>query len=67
MERKIGEIFEYLGDKYMIEGADSCEECSFNYEIVCGGDEEISGECLPHKRKDGKKIIFVEVKNEPRN
>ena len=61
MERKIGETFEYLGDKYIVEEADSCEECSFNYDIVCGGDEEISGECLPHKRKDAKKIIFREV------
>ncbi|MHD0316725.1 hypothetical protein [Fusobacterium sp. THCT1E2] len=64
MERKIGETFEYLGNKYIVEEADNCEECSFNYEIVCGGDEEISGECLPHKRKDAKKIIFREVMGE---
>lgn len=63
MERKIGETFEYLGYKYVVKEANSCEECSFDCEIVCTGDEEISGECLPHKRKDGKKIIFLEVKN----
>ncbi|HJH06985.1 hypothetical protein [Fusobacterium ulcerans] len=62
MERKIGEIFEYLGDKYIVKEANSCEKCSFDCEIVCAGDEEISGECLPHKREDGKKVIFIEVK-----
>lgn len=62
MERKIGEIFEYLGDKYIVKEAESCEKCNFDCEMVCAGDEKISGECSAYRRKDGKKVIFIEVK-----
>lgn len=61
MERKIGETFEYEGKKLQVKEADIlCEGCVFE-EDCFNRNKQIVGECENGKRKDGKKVVFVDV------
>lgn len=65
MERKIGEIFECKGVKLEvkqdIQSNNRCSNCYFNF-YDCNMVEETTGVCCSYDRRDGKDIIFVEVK-----
>ena len=65
MERKIGETFEYEGNKLRVEESksDSCAGCFFNGQcplIV----RKTAGECQAESRGDNKGIVFVEIQEQ---
>lgn len=66
MERKVGEIFEYNGEWYQCIHTKSlgCENCDLatKSDIHCSDVFEIRGECLSCYRKDGKSVIFKNLK-----
>lgn len=63
MERKIGEVFEYNGKKYVVKkGTLGCTGCAFK--SVCGEVRSIRGNCVLVLRSDNKDVIFVEYKEE---
>lgn len=66
MERKAGEIFEYNGEWYQCIHTKSlgCENCDLatKSDIHCSDVFEIRGECLSCYRKDGKSVIFKNLK-----
>ena len=65
-ERKIGEVFEYEGKKLQVkESASSgCGGCFFDEQnIPCS--KYVAGYCGFKFRTDKKKVIFVEVKEQP--
>lgn len=66
MERKVGEIFEYNGEWYQYIHTKSlgCENCDLatKSDIHCSDVFEIRGECLSCYRKDGKSVIFKNLK-----
>ena len=60
-ERKIGEVFDYQGMKLKVKEADIlCKGCVFE-EDCFNRNKQIVGECENGKRKDGKKVVFVDV------
>lgn len=60
-ERKIGEVFDYQGMKLKVKEADIlCEGCVFE-EDCFNRNKQIVGECENGKRKDGKKVVFIDV------
>ena len=63
MERKIGEVFEFGGEKYKVEeGYSGCEKCSFDREEYCYVNSlKIPGECAAYSRKDKLDVIFVKI------
>lgn len=65
MERQIGEIFELDGKTLqVIEHDVYCDGCRFSVdddEFCINDDFDITGYCCAH-RKDGKSVIFKEVK-----
>lgn len=67
MERKIGEVFEYNGERYVVEyGHETCEGCAFfttDYDR-CKCNLNIAGHCINYERKDKKGVIFVKLKTE---
>lgn len=68
MERKIGEVFEYEGEKLKVVDAETekdCRNCFFYNDCCCSKIERITGECIKSNRTDNKPVIFVEVKEEP--
>ena len=63
MERKIGEVFECNGKKYVVkETMGGCKECAFNNS--CSKVRSILGNCVSQLRSDRKSIVFVEYKQE---
>lgn len=68
MERKIGEVFEYNGEKYVVEYKQgTCDGCAFFTKDStdygrCNRNLDIAGCCLPYQRKDRKGVIFVKLK-----
>lgn len=66
MERKVREIFEYNGEWYQCIHTKSlgCENCDLatKSDIHCSDVFEIRGECLSCYRKDGKSVIFKNLK-----
>lgn len=67
MERKIGEVFEYEGEKLKVVDAETekdCRNCFFYNDCCCSKIERITGECIKSNRTDNKPVIFVEVKDE---
>lgn len=61
MERKIGDIFEYLGTKLEVIESESCEDCYF-YENGCSERFTImTGVCVDWGRSDGKCVSFKEL------
>lgn len=63
MERKIGEVFECNGKKYIVkEIMGGCKGCAFN--SSCSKVRSILGNCVSQLRSDRKSIVFVEYKEE---
>ena len=63
MERKIGEVFECNGKKYVVKETNGgCKECAFNNN--CSKVRSILGNCVSQLRSDYKSVIFVEYKQE---
>lgn len=68
MERKIGEVFEYNSEKYVVEYKHgTCDGCAFFTRDStdygrCNRNHDIVGCCLPYERKDRKGVIFVKLK-----
>lgn len=66
MERKVEEIFEYNGEWYQCIHTKSlgCGNCDLatKSDIHCSDVFEIRGECLSCYRKDGKSVIFKNLK-----
>ena len=66
MERKIGQTFEYEGKKLQVKesASFSCDGCFFNNQRnPC--DRDVAGFCGFNFRTDKKKVIFVEVQEQP--
>lgn len=64
MERKIGEVFEYNGEKYIVkEETSRCEGCAF-FNDSCIGHRNTIGDCVGGFRTDKEGVIFVEYKEE---
>ena len=66
MERKIGQTFEYEGKKLQVKesASFSCDGCFFNNQCnPC--DIDVIGFCGFNFRTDKKKVIFVEVQEQP--
>ena len=66
MERKIGQTFEYEGKKLQVKesASFSCDGCFFNNQSnPCNRD--VTGFCGYNFRTDKKKVIFVEVQEQP--
>lgn len=66
MERKIGEIFEFEGINVVVnesvrEFNKRCKDCYFNFSN-CSMIEDFVGVCSSDIRKDGKNIVFAEIK-----
>lgn len=59
MERKVGEIFDYKGKKLQVVEQFDCKDCVFDI-YFCRRTPSIVGRC--YDRKDGKSVIFKEVK-----
>lgn len=66
MERKIGETFEFEGKKLQVKAAskDSCEGCILDGKCT-RGKKAITGFCERGYRDDEKRVIFVEVQEQP--
>lgn len=66
MEKKIGDIFEYLGRKLKVvkSARDLCFGCYFFDDKHCQRIEREGGECSKSKRTDHNSVIFMEVKDE---
>ena len=66
MEKKIGDIFEYLGRKLEVvkSARDLCFGCYFFDDKHCQRIEREGGECSKSKRTDHNSVIFMEVKDE---
>ncbi len=61
MEREIGEIFEFEGNKLKVEqGYLGCEGCFFK-NIICNPLRKYRGECSQCNREDKTEIIFVKI------
>lgn len=61
MERKIGEVFEYDGQKYKVSADGGCAFCDFMSD-TCERSKSVRGECAGRLRKDGKGVVFVMYK-----
>lgn len=62
-ERKVGEIFDYKGNTFEVVENNNCIGCYFRYCIGLPNNARIvTGYCSPNLRKDGKSVIFKEVK-----
>ena len=63
MERAIGEIFEFEGERYIVEKSyNDCEKCSFDRGEYCYVNSlKIAGECSVYSRKDKLDVIFVKI------
>ena len=63
MERAIGEVFEFKGEKYKVEeGCNGCEKCSFDRGEYCYANSlEIVGKCAAYSRKDKLDVVFVKI------
>ena len=69
MERKIGEVFEYEGNKIKcVEDLDlqMCKICLIkDFKLKsCYCISDVIGVCSPILREDSKSVIFVEVKDD---
>lgn len=68
MERKVGEVFEYNSEKYVVEYKQrTCDGCAFFTKDStdygrCNRNLDIAGCCLPYEREDRKGVIFVKLK-----
>lgn len=64
MERKVGEVFEYNGEKYVVEyKQENCKRCAFFTKYGrCNRNLDVAGYCFPHQRMDGKDVIFIKLK-----
>jgi hypothetical protein len=59
MERAIGGVFEFEGEKYKVKkGYNGCEKCSFDRDEYCYAK---SLECSAYSRKDNVDVIFVKI------
>ncbi|MFA6934374.1 MAG: hypothetical protein WCR70_03815 [Sphaerochaetaceae bacterium] len=60
---KVGEIREWDGNHYLCASDDTmtCAKCSLTSD-KCQFARVKLGHCLPHKRDDGKHVVFIEVK-----
>ena len=66
MERKIGDTFEFEGKKLQVKesASNGCDGCFFNNQRnPC--DRDVTGFCGFNFRTDKKKVIFVEVQEQP--
>lgn len=66
MERKIGEVFEYNSEKYVVEcERETCNGCAFFTKECgkCNSNLNVTGYCLPYQRKDGNGVIFIKTEN----
>lgn len=62
MERKIGDVFEHNGKKYIVkEEIKGCNGCAF-FSFFCLKNRNTVGECVLGFRSDHKGVIFVEYK-----
>ena len=68
MERKIDEVFEYQGKKLKVMETtrNLCLDCYFYDGVCCQKTDRECGNCDIGKRTDHKSIIFVEVKEGPK-
>lgn len=68
MERQIGEQFEYGGVTLEVVESGACKGCYFfntGYHVYCEEhDSEITGDCGPFNRVDGKSVSFKKVTSE---
>ena len=67
MERKIGEVFDFVGVKLRVEIAKdkaSCEGCYFDYTMIpcwrANGNSN-TGHCIDYTRSDKEYVIVVKV------
>lgn len=65
MEREIGEVFEYNGEKYVVAyDKGKCDGCAFSTMDKCNRNLDIAGHCIFFKRKDRNDVIFIKLKTE---
>lgn len=64
MERKIGEVFDFLGVKLRVaEAVTGCKNCYFESPMGCKKNYDSTvGLCIDLFREDHKNIIFKKVK-----
>lgn len=72
MERKIGEVFEYNGDKLVVVAYAGCSTCYFGGFCYKKQDDPVAGYCSENNRNDGRDIAFhycgkAHPENEPQN
>ena len=72
MERKIGEIFEYNGDKLVVVTYAGCSTCYFGKKCHKMKDDPVAGSCNRDHRSDNRNISFqycgnAHPENEPQN
>lgn len=72
MERKIGEVFEYNGDKLVVVADAGCSTCYFGRDCYKKQDDPVAGYCSKNNRNDGRDIAFhycgkAHPENEPQN
>ena len=72
MERKIGEVFEYNGDKLVVVADAGCSTCYFGRDCYKKQDDPVAGYCSKNNRNDGRYIAFhycgkAHPENEPQN
>ena len=63
MERQIGERFDYDGVTLEVVDSGTCKGCHlFKGFLYCEEhDVEVTGDCWPINRSDGKSVIFKKV------
>jgi hypothetical protein len=63
MERAIGEVFEFEGERYRVEKSyNDCEKCSFDRGEYCYVNSiKMVGECSTYNRKDKLDVVFVKI------
>ena len=67
MEREIGEVFEYNGEKYVVAyEKGKCDGCAFSTTTYdrCNRNLDIAGHCISYKREDRNNVIFIKLKTE---
>lgn len=63
MERKIGDIFDYLGTKLEVVESSKCDNCYFhNTGCLKSSRLSITGYCVDWLRSDHKCVSFSEIK-----
>ena len=67
MDKKIGEIIEIEGKKYICVEGSSCADCALDFKdadnkLFCAKHAEIIGRCSGNFREDKTRIKFIEIK-----